>query len=324
MKIELVGIASVVLLFFTPFVLSFGGSPTKDQRALERLKMLGKRSARKVPSTQFEALWKEGSKDDQSRAMKRLRRVAACTGLDLLITRSGSTVTPLRVVVLCVGLQLATASSVAFIWRRWWLALLASCLAGYLPIYVLRARAARRVQVMDAALPQVADLLSRALRAGQSLPSALSIVAEQGPGTVRAEFGEVFRQQKFGSPLHEAFLDLLRRIPSHELKLLATGILIQRDTGGNLTQILDKISAVVRDRIKIEGDIRVQTAQGRLTGWILCLLPITLLILMKVLNPVYLQDFYNDTLGRICLWSSFALLGCGALIIKHLVRRIEI
>ena len=101
---------------------------------------------------------------------------------------------------------------------------------------------------------------------------------------MRAEFAEVFRQQNFGLPLREALMQLLDRVPSQDLRVLVTGILVQKDTGGNLTQILDRTAAVIRERMKLKGDIRVHTAQGRMTGWILCLLPVVMLVMINVVN----------------------------------------
>ena len=313
-----------VFVLFLPFII-LAGLPTKGSgRSAVRLMSVGGGTARPISSVATDPLLKGNPEASRLKFTKRPLALLARMGIDDLIVRSDSHFTPLQITALSFGVQVVATSCVGLAGHSWWLALLVGTGIGYAPVQMLRVRANRRVKQMEVALPQVADMLSRALRAGQSLPTAISIVAEQGPNSVRKEFAEIFHQQKFGIPLHEAFLQLLKRVPSQELKMLATGILVQRDTGGNLTLILDRMSSLIRERMKIDGDIRVETAQGRLTGCILCLLPILLLLLMRLLSPTYWQVLVNDSLGRTCLWISFGLLGCGALIIRYMVKSIEI
>ena len=182
----------------------------------------------------------------------------------------------------------------------------------------------RRVAMMDKTLPDVIDMMARALRAGHSLSAAISMIAEQAPEPACTEFSEVFRKQKFGLPLRDALMALLDRVPSQDLRVLVAGILVQRDTGGNLTQILDRTSAVIRERLKLQGDIRVHTAQGRMTGWILCLLPIVMLVLINLVNPGYSKPLTDTPVGRECLYTGGVLLAAGAFVIKRIVNKIEV
>jgi hypothetical protein len=140
--------------------------------------------------------------------------------------------------------------------------------------------------------------MSRALRAGHSLTAAIEIIGEESPEPVRSEFREVYRQQNFGIPAREALIQLARRIPLPELNFVVTAILLQKETGGNLVEVLDRTTAVIRERLRIQGEIRIHTAQGRLTGWILSLLPVVMFFLLSLANRGYTRVLIEDPTGR--------------------------
>ena len=119
-------------------------------------------------------------------------------------------------------------------------------------------------------------------------------------------------------------LQLLERVPSQDLKVLVTGILVQKDTGGNLAEILDRILHVIKDRLRVHGEIRTHTAQGRMTGWVLCILPVVMLALINMVNPGYSRLLFTDPLGKKLLYAGVGLLGLGALTIRGIVKGIEI
>jgi tight adherence protein B len=196
--------------------------------------------------------------------------------------------------------------------------------ASYLPLLYLKLRRKRRLAAFDKAMPDVIEMMSRSLRAGHSLLAAISIVAEQAAEPARTEFSEVFRKQNFGLPLRDALMQMLDRVPSQDLRVLVTGILVQKDTGGNLVQILDRTSAVIRERLKLQGEIRTHTAQGRMTGWILCALPIVMLVLINMVNPGYSKPLTETPLGRKMLYVGGVLFVIGAGLIKRIVSSIEV
>jgi tight adherence protein B len=186
---------------------------------------------------------------------------------------------------------------------RFWIAdlapgLIAGALATGFPTLILRARRERRLTRFNQKLPDALDLIARALRAGHSISAAIEIVAEEGAEPVRSEFGEVYKQQNFGIPQRDALLQLGRRVPSADLQIVITAMLVQKETGGNLVEILDRTTAVLRDRMRIQGELRIHTAQGRLTGWILCLLPVVMFCLISVANPGYAGVLVHDPVGR--------------------------
>jgi tight adherence protein B len=198
--------------------------------------------------------------------------------------------------------------------------LIAGILAVALPILVLRAKRARRLTKFNQKLPDALDLIARALRAGHSIGAAIEIVAEEGVEPLRSEFGEVYKQQNFGIPQRDALLQLGRRVPSADLQIVITAMLVQKETGGNLVDILDRTTAVLRDRVRIQGELRIHTAQGRLTGWILCLLPVVMFCLISVANPGYTDVLIHDPVGRKLTYTGIGMMVMGGLLIRKIVR----
>jgi tight adherence protein B len=167
-------------------------------------------------------------------------------------------------------------------------------------------------------------MLARALRAGNSMVGAIGMLAENAQEPAATEFGEIFKQQNLGLPLRDAMLQLLDRIPSPDLRVLVTAILVQKDTGGNLAEILDRTVFVIRERQRIQGEIQVQTAQGRLTGWILSALPVVMLVLTNLVNPGYSRILLTDPMGRKMIYVSIGMLSIGTMIIRKIVNGIEV
>ena len=188
------------------------------------------------------------------------------------------------------------------------------------PYLFLKHQRNRRLLAFNTALPDAIDLMGRALRAGHSLSSAIEVLSEQSGAAVAVEFTAVFRQQNFGLPLRDALLQMADRVPSKDLRFLVTAMLVQKETGGNLTEILDRAAYVIRERIRIEGEIRVRTSQGRLTGWILALLPVLMLILTNLINPEYASILLHDPVGRKLLYVGAGMILIGGFFIRRIVN----
>jgi tight adherence protein B len=206
-----------------------------------------------------------------------------------------------------------------------WLPDLAVCvvlgiLFSSLPFFVLQIKRARRIRRFNLGLPDAADLICRALRAGHSLSAAIEIVGQEATEPVRTEFREVYRQQNFGLPHRDALLQLARRVPSADLQFVVTAMLVQKETGGNLVDILDRTVAVIRDRIRIQGEVRIYTAQGRLTGAILALLPIIMFFLINMADHGYTKVLVEDPLGRKLIYTGLTLMIVGGIIIRKIVN----
>lgn len=188
------------------------------------------------------------------------------------------------------------------------------------PTMFLKHRRSQRLVAFNNGLPDAIDLMARALRAGHSLSSSIEVLSEQSASSVATEFDVVFRQQNFGLPLRDALLQMADRVPSKDLRFLVTAMLVQKETGGNLTEILDRTSHVIRERIRIGGEVRVRTAQGRMTGMILSLLPVLMLLLTSVINPEYARILLHDPVGQKLLYVGAGLIVVGTFFIRRIVN----
>jgi tight adherence protein B len=196
----------------------------------------------------------------------------------------------------------------------------AAAIAGSsVPYCAFRFMRSRRLKAFNASLPDAIDLMARSLRAGHAMGSAIEMVGDQMPEPLGFEFVQVYQQQRLGLQFRDALLQMGERVPSRDLKFLITAILVQKETGGDLTEILDRTSHVIRERIRIEGEVRTHTAQGRLTGWILSLLPLILLVLINIVSPGYSALLFHDPVGQELLSAGGALIVLGALIIRKVV-----
>lgn len=193
-----------------------------------------------------------------------------------------------------------------------------------LPFGILSLKRTRRINAFDAALPESIDMLARALRAGHSVVGALEMLGENAQEPAAFEFGEVFKQLNLGLPMRNALLQLLERVPSPDLRVLVTAVMVQKDTGGNLVEILERTVFVIRERLRIQGQIRVETAQGRLTGWVLTALPVVMMLLLNLVNPGYSSVLFHDPFGRKLLYISLAMLAVGGLFIRKIVNGVEV
>lgn len=322
------GLGTILATFvpFVPFVVCVGRAEG-DEAAKARFHLVQPRVDGKVLSGRTGGVLSESRERPSGLppALLRLQdMVVQGSRLQELCVRAGAGASGSRYLHVCLLLQLGAGLSVLFFTKSIFLSALVGGAASCAPFVLLYMQGRRRLKRMESILPQVVEMMARSLRSGHSLPAALSIVAEQAPEPARAEFGELFRKQKFGLPLRDALLELLARVPSQDLRVLVVGILVQRETGGNLTLILDRTSTVIRERLKLRGDIRVHTAQGRLTGWILCALPVLLFAVMHFINPGYSKILTEDALGRKCLYGGSAAVVLGAFLIRQIVNGIEV
>jgi tight adherence protein B len=199
-------------------------------------------------------------------------------------------------------------------------ALLAGTLLAFAPwIYVFQKRK-RRFKKFEEELPEALDLMVSALRVGHSLNSTLSLVSAECPPPLAGEFRICFEEQNYGLDFGSTLDNLITRMPLPDLKMVVTAMIIQRETGGNLAEILDNTSRVIRERFALQRQVRTHTAQGRLTGWILTVLPIVIAGLMFMIAPQVLQTLWTDPLGRKLIYAAIVLILIGGLIIRKIVN----
>lgn len=191
---------------------------------------------------------------------------------------------------------------------------------GFLPFGFLVWRRRNRLAKFAGQLPDALELVGRALRAGHSLASGMQLVSVEMPTPIATEFRRTYEEQNFGVPLEEAIKNMGERVPNLDLHFFITAITIQRQTGGDLAEILDKIGYVIRERSKIFGQVRALTAEGRLSGWILMALPVVLILALLKLNPDYIMLLFQDPMGRKMLMVTAVMQVMGALAIKKIVN----
>lgn len=197
----------------------------------------------------------------------------------------------------------------------------AAGVAGYgLPALWLRQRLARRLRVFETQLPDALALVAGALRSGYSFLQALAVVSREMPDPVAGEFARVLREHKVGVPLEDALTALSRRMGSADLDLAVTAVLIQRQVGGNLAEVLERIGGTLRDRLQLLGQVRTLTSQGRLSGWIISLLPLALGVVLYVMNPGHVGLLLRHPLGWAMLAMGLLMQATGMLVIRHLVN----
>ena len=254
-----------------------------------------------------------------SRVSETLQQFRFAEHLALVLRHSGSKTTVGSVMLVSAGLSLLAIFVAHLMGAPLPLVLLAGILGGVARYALLRFQKSRRLNKFVEALPDAIELMARALRAGHSMASAIEVVAEQSPQPLSAEFALCFQQQKFGIPFRDALLQMGDRVPSKDLHFLITAVLVQKETGGDLTDILDRTTRVIRERVRIEGEIRTYTAQGRLTGWILACLPIAMLVLINIITPGYSHILFHDPTGQKLLYAGGTLIILGGLIIRKIV-----
>ncbi len=220
-----------------------------------------------------------------------------------------------------IGLVLAVFGATGSLLARvpWFFAPLAGLIAFFIPfLWVLNKRRVR-LKTFAAQLPDALELVARALRAGHSLAAGMHVVAEEMPSPIADEFGRVYEEQNLGIPVEDSMRNICERVPNLDLRFFVTSVAIQRQTGGDLAEILDKIGYVIRERYRILGQVKALTAEGRLSGVVLIALPFALFFLMLHIKPDYVQLLWTDPLG--IKMSVFGLLSqiFGAIVIKKIV-----
>ena len=249
-----------------------------------------------------------------------LRRMSVARGLELLLYQAGSSMrVGMFLMIMAAGAMIAYLVGYV-VFARLLHALVFMVVGGVAPLLILHHKKSVRMRAFSEEFPDALDLLVSALRAGISFSSAMQIVADESPEPIRSEFAIVVEEQALGLELREALTNMANRVDSIDLKFFVTAVVLQRDTGGNLTEVLDNTSRLIRDRFRILGDIQTFTAQGRLTGLILTCLPLGLAIFMVIVAPEYFHKMWDLPSGRAVLGFGALMQLLGSLAIRHIVN----
>ena len=237
-----------------------------------------------------------------------------------LIEQSGTRTTPsgIGVMMLLVAAGSAFAASVLVPLR--FAPLAAGVLGAAMPIGWLVHRRTVRLKRFEEQFPEALDLLSRAIRAGHAFQTAMGMIADEVAQPVGPEFKKTFDEQNFGLPLRDALNQLSERVPILDVRFFVTAVLIQRDTGGNLSEILDNLAHVVRERFKIRRQVRVHTAHGRFTGYVLLALPAALAVVLSYISPSHMETLFKERIGQMMLMGAIVMQTIGFLWIRKVIK----
>ncbi len=219
------------------------------------------------------------------------------TRLQEFLSQAGMKTKPGKIILVSGVLALTAYLVTGRFISRFPIPLFAAVAAAFLPLALIAWKRRRRLRTFEENFPQALDLLGRAVRAGHAFTTGLEMIAKESAEPLAGEFRTTFEEQNFGLPLRDALLNMAERVPLIDVRFFVTSLLIQKETGGNLAEILDGLARVIRDRFRIYRDVRVRTAQGRLTAGILIGLPPFMMSMLGIINPHYIRVLFTDPVG---------------------------
>jgi tight adherence protein B len=246
-------------------------------------------------------------------------RIPAFQDLDLMMEQAGMKGHLPLFLMSTIGLTVALGLATLALTRLWPAAILAASLGAILPYMVVRWRRGKRLYAFEELLPEAIDLLGRAIRAGHPLSAGMKMVADETTEPISSEFRRTHEENRFGLPFEDALLAMADRVSIVDVRILTTAILIQREVGGNLAEVLDNLANVIRMRFTIRRQLRVYTAQGRFSGYVLGILPIAVGAAIYNLNPPYIRLLFTDPFGKLMLLIAVVFQIIGLLWIRKII-----
>lgn len=240
--------------------------------------------------------------------------------INMLFEQADTSLTLGKLALICAGLGVGGALTIGMTGAHPALMPVGAVFLGAMPIFWLLWRRKRRFKKFGGQLSDAMEMLARALRSGQSIGYGFSMIGSEMPLPISREFGRAFEEQNLGIPLEETLLAMTERVPNLDLKFFATAVILQRQTGGDLAEILDKIGELIRDRFRIWGQVQALTGEGRLSGIILLALPFVLFLVVYYLNPDYVTVLFTDPMGKKMLMVGIVMQILGALVIRKIVN----
>src|SRR5258708_6746319 len=241
------------------------------------------------------------------------------TKLQDFVMQAGMTLKPAKLLMICGIVGFGSYLGASYFLPHFYYTLPIGIIAALLPIAYVAFIRKRRLRKFEEHFPEALDLLGRAVRAGHAFTTGLEMIAKECAEPLAGEFRTAFEEQNFGLPLRDALLNLTERVPLLDVRFFVTALLIQKETGGNLAEILDGLSRVIRDRFRIYREVQVRTAQGRMTAGILIALPIFMMLVLSVLNPKYMGVLFTDPKGPIVLVTAGVMQIIGSAILLKII-----
>lgn len=294
-------IVFILMVFATVFLLvqglmvpAFGESAKARKRLQQRLDAIASRDQ----GGSYQSLVREKYLKKLSAISRYFESMPALQSLVRTIEQSGNSVQAYRLILLSVTLAVLTGYTTWLIMRLPWLTAAAALIALMIPYMKIRRDRTARLTKFEEQLPDAIDVMKRALRAGHPFNSALKLVAQDMDDPVAREFEITFNDISYGNDVRRALLGLLSRIPSVTVMALVTSILVQKETGGNLAEVLEQIAKVVRGRFRFQRKVKTLTAEGRMSAWVLAMVPLVLFAVIWITTPDYLPILIEDPRGH--------------------------
>jgi tight adherence protein B len=249
-----------------------------------------------------------------------LRRSERVSEIQKMLQQGSVDIRAGNFLILCAASALVVGVIAMIIGKAFVFAWAGALVGFFLPYAYASHMRAKRFQKFEEKFPEAIDTLARAVRAGHAFTTALEMIANELAEPVGSEFRQLYEEQKFGLPVRDALMNLTERIPLVDVKFFVTAVMLQRETGGNLAEILDNLSYVIRERFKILRQVRVHTAQGRLTMMLLMALPPTIVVIMMALNPGFIQPLFKDPVGHMLIVAGITMQTMGYFFIRKIIR----
>lgn len=312
----LMPVAGMMLIFYSAFTL------WKDLRDGEKKKIrerLRDEAVRKQAKKIEQSIMKQ-TKVDFSFVERLLRQMSLTRKIDKWLLQADLDLTLAKLFTrIAIGAAVVAGIGL-FLGLGLWSVLGLTVVAFIIPVYIVKFLAGRRMRKIVLQLPEVFELISQALRAGHSLASGIQLIGKQIPDPAGMEFARIFHEQNLGIKLEEAMSNFADRTDQLDIRFFVTAVLIQRQTGGDLAEILDKIGAVIRERIVIMGQVKALTAEGRMSGWVLSAMPFFVFFLAWALNPEYAGVLLYEREGQFMLGTAIVFQILGMLMIRKIVN----
>jgi tight adherence protein B len=249
-----------------------------------------------------------------------LKRVEPARRIDRLLVQAGARWRVAQVLSMMVALPVVGIVLLSGLRAPPWILLLAAASSACLPLFALFRARAQRMRRVELQLPDAADFIARAMRAGHSFTNVLQMAGAEMPEPLGSELRAAHEEINYGVPLNEALHNLAARIPLTDLRYLVIAVLIQRESGGNLAEILSNISRLIRSRLQLLAQVRVLSAEGRMSAWVLGLLPFCVLAAITSSNPEYTSVLWNEPAGQRLLWYGVGMLFVGVLWLRRVIH----
>ncbi|PYX81530.1 MAG: pilus assembly protein TadB [Acidobacteria bacterium] len=318
----LTGIAILVFVVVTLAVFT-GGSLLDERRSRARLlrdRLTTVQKAAEREPTEELAILRDEMLSEIPALDTLLRKSARVSSLQKLLSQADIQIRAGNFLMLS-ALSAIVLAVVVILWSKMPVLGWAGVLMGFfLPYAYATHLRTKRFDKFEELFPQAIDTLARAVRAGHAFTTALELIANEIAEPISGEFRKLFEEQKFGLPVRDALINLTERVPLVDVKFFITAVMLQRETGGNLAEILDNLSYVIRERFKILRQVRVYTAQGRLTMALLMGLPPLVVALMRIMNPSFVEPLFSDPIGHALLVIGITLQTIGYFVIRRIIQ----